>query len=89
MVVICVEKAWLKAIGNIAEELSIQSSEEDRYVKLIAGYVKPGLFVEAELVRNKADKSAILSHIPSSAISGMFDMTESEAVAIGFHPVHK
>jgi hypothetical protein len=81
MVVIYIEKKWLNTIGDIKDLLLIRS-EEENYISVLAAEKKLTVgfsFVEADLIRKEEDEEPLLpAKIPSSLVSGIFDLTKEE-----------
>lgn len=81
MVVIYIEKKWLDAIGDIKDMILVRS-EDENYISVLASEKKLTAsfpFVEAYLVRNfDSDEPLLSAKIPSSLVSGIFDLTRKE-----------
>jgi hypothetical protein len=92
MVVIFVQKSWIDGIGDMAKLLHFRSEGENCLSLLAAeNTIKLNYpFVQAQIIANLSDppltKAAFPVFIPTSAIIGMFDLTESEVQAYGFQP---
>ena len=84
MKVIYIEKKWLDMIGDIKDILLIRSEDGD-YISVLAQEKKMEInfpFVEANLIRKldtDDDEYLLPAKIPVSLISGIFDLTRTEA----------
>ena len=84
MKVIYIEKKWLEMIGDVKDILLIRSEDGD-YISVLAQEKKMEInfpFVEANLIRKldtDDDEYLLPAKIPVSLISGIFDLTRTEA----------
>jgi len=81
MNVIYIQRNWLDTIGDIKDMIMVRS-EDQNYISVLAMEKKLTVgfpFVEANLIRKSdADELILPAKIPSSLISGIFDLTRKE-----------
>ena len=86
MIRLYVEKSWLTKVGNAADEMLVWG-DDGTYVALLAATVNSAFpFVEVRLCRKPGESKDLymMSHIPPSVITGMFDMTQEQEKKYGF-----
>ncbi len=92
MLLICVEKTWLKSFGDLAD-LFVIHEHLGEYVGLLASEASVSFpFVEAKLARRKVaeNENAFLSaQLPAAVISGIFNLTSAELGERGFPVANK
>lgn len=91
MVVICVKKSWIVEIGEMARHIHFHDQTSNCVVLLGREKIRAvHPFVEIDvLVADVTSGAFVPVHIPSSMIIGMFDLTEDDAKAYGFHSPEK